>query len=101
METLILKENNKEIRQALKSNNIKVCVCTTFKNALWLDYNGSVTNLVHGVGYCDETCPAPPEQVLKCFVNECNNPKFCKDVKEFITNIKEQQKLCNHGMDKQ
>jgi len=95
MDTLLLKENNEDIRQTLKNKNIKVCGCASFENALWLDYNGSFTNLVHGVGYCDETCQATPEQVLIQFIEECDNLKFCKNIKEFITNIKEQQKLYN------
>lgn len=92
METLILKSNNEDIRQTLKNNNIKVCRCASYENALWLNYNGSVTNLVHGVGYSDETCLAPPEQVLECFIKECDSPKFCKDITEFISEIKKQQK---------
>ena len=91
METLILKNNNEEIRQALKSNNIKVCICAAFENALWLDYNDSVTNLVHGVGYSDETCPATPEQVLECFIKECESPHFCNNIQEFVKEIKKQQ----------
>lgn len=91
MDTLILKENSEDIRQTLKNNNIKVCRCASFPNALWLDYNSSVTNLVHGVGYCDETCPATPEQVLECFIKECEEPHFCNNIQEFINEIKKQQ----------
>lgn len=92
METLILKSNSKKIRKTLRRNNIKVCICASFENALWLDYNGSVTNLVHGVGYCDETCPATPEQVLERFIKECESPHFCDNIQEFISEIKKQQK---------
>lgn len=91
METLILKSNNKDIRQTLRNNNIKVCRCAAFPNSLWLTYDNSVTNLVHGVGYCDETCPATPEQVLKRFIKECESPHFCNNIQEFINEIKQQQ----------
>ena len=73
METLILKSNSKKIRQTLRKNHIKVCRCAAFPNSLWLDYNDSVTNLVHRVGYSDETCPATPEQVIRATKEMYNN----------------------------
>lgn len=91
METLILKSNSKETRRTLRKNHIKVCKCAAFPDALWLDYNDSVTNLVHGVGYCDETCPATPEQVILQFIKECEEPHFCNNIQDFINEIKKQQ----------
>lgn len=91
METLILKSNSKKIRRTLRKNHIKVCICAAFPNALWLNYNDSITNLVHGVGYSDETCPETPEQVLECFIKECESPHFCNNIQEFINEIKKQQ----------
>ena len=91
MKTLILKDNSKDIISKLKEAGINCCVCCTF-NAPWLDFNFGVTNLVHGVGYHDEDEGTTSEQELERFVAECKDPYYCKDVEEFITKIKEQQK---------
>lgn len=91
MKTLILKDNSKDIISKLKEAGINCCTCCTF-NAPWLEFNFGVTNLVHGVGYPDEDEGTTSEQELERFVAECKNPYYCKDVEEFITKIKEQQK---------
>lgn len=91
MKTLILKDNNDDIISKLKEAEINCCSCCTFP-APWLDFNFGVTNLVHGVGYPDEDEGTTSEQELERFVAECKDPYYCKDVEEFITKIKEQQK---------
>lgn len=94
MITLVLKENSPEIREKLKSSGIDLCTCCEFKDAVWLDYNHSVTPLVHGIGYSDETSGnLDVEKVLECYVKECKRPYYCKDVDEFINRISLQRIL--------
>jgi hypothetical protein len=92
MQTLILKENNSLIREKLLAAGIKCCECCEFK-APWLNYNHAITHLVHGVGYPsgdDDT--TTEEQRLAYYVKEGKDFYYCKDVEEFISKIKEQQK---------
>lgn len=93
MKTLILKENTPQIRENLFAAGIKCCECCDFK-APWLNYNHSITHLVHGVGYpgSDEDTTTE-EQRLDCYVKECKDPYYCESVEEFINKIKEQQNL--------
>lgn len=88
--TFILKENSEEIRRRIVQNGIHICACTTFKNAVWLDYSTVVANCVHGIGYFgEEVGTRSVEEELARFLAECRNPIFCKDVDEFIRLIKE------------
>lgn len=89
METLILKENNAEIRKAITDSGINCCPCCTFEGASWLDYKYSITDKVHGVGYWYDGSSSKEE--IERFVKECKEPYYCKDVNEFINKIKEQQ----------
>lgn len=91
MKTLILKNNSEDIISKLTEAGIRCCACCMY-NAPWLDFNISVTNLVHGVGYPDEAEGTTSEQELKRFVAECKEPYYCKDIDEFIAKIKKQQK---------
>ena len=83
---IILKQNTPEIIEKIKQAGIDVCRCTSFTNAVWLEYMG--INGVHGVGYSDETEPMSVDEALKLFLTDCKNPIFCKDVEEFINKIK-------------
>ena len=88
--TFILKKNSGEIRRRIVQNGIHVCVCTTFKNAVWLDYSTVVANGVHGIGYFGEEVETHSvEEELARFLAECKKTIFCKDVDEFIRLIKE------------
>ena len=88
--TFILKKNSGEIRRRIVQNGIRVCVCTTFKNAVWLDYSTVVANGVHGIGYFGEDVETHSvEEELARFLAKCKKPIFCKDVNEFIRLIKE------------
>lgn len=92
MQTLILKENNPQIREKLLAAGIECCECCEFK-APWLNYNRAITPLVHSVGYpSDAEDTTTEEQRLDCYVKECKDPYYCKDIEEFINKIKEQQK---------
>lgn len=92
MQTLILKENNPQIRENLLAAGIKCCECCEFKTP-WLNYDHTINQLVHGVGYPnDDKDTSTEEQRLKCYVKECKNPYYCKSIEEFINKIKEQQK---------
>lgn len=91
MKTLILKDNGEDIVSKLKEAGINCCTCCTYP-APWLDFNFGVTNLVHGVGYPDEDEGTTSEQELERFVAECKDPYYCKDIEEFIAEIKKQQK---------
>ena len=90
MKTLILKEHNKEIVKQLIAAGIPCCTCVDFFDAPWLEYNHGVTEYVH-VGYPDNDEGTTSEQELKRFVSECKDPYYCKNVEEFINEIKKQQ----------
>lgn len=88
--TFVLKDNSEEIRKTIEDAGIRVCICASFENACWLDYHTSIANGVHGVGYYGgETDTNSQEEVLARFVSECKDMVVCKDVDEFIANIKE------------
>lgn len=92
MKTLILKENNPQIREKLLTAGIKCCKCCELQ-APWLNYNHSITPFVHGVGYPeDENDTTTEEQRLDCYVKECKDPYYCESIEEFISKVKEQQK---------
>ena len=87
---LILKENSEKIRQALTDAGIKPCVCTTFKNNVWLDYTGATSTMVHGLGcYGDDVGTTSIQEELDRVVKENKNIIYCKDVTDFINKIKE------------
>lgn len=90
--TIVLKQNNKDIRDAINAAGIGLCLCTEFANAVWLIYSG-VTTDVHGLGYSDEVDGnRSVDEVIKCFQAENKDIVYCKDVKEFIETIKQQAK---------
>lgn len=87
---LVLKENTLEIRNLLKEAGIIPCICTEFKDAAWLDYTGATFNMVHGVGYYDKDFGTNSvKEELERFVSENMDIVYCKDVNEFINQIKE------------
>lgn len=90
--TIVLKENNKDIRDAINAAEIGLCPCTEFANAVWLTYS-EVTTDVHGLGYSDEVDGnRSVDEVIKCFQAETKDIVYCQDVKEFIETIKQQAK---------
>lgn len=91
METLVLKENSPEIRKALAYHNIECCTCCSFKGAVWLNYEDSISHTVHSKGYTDDLFPSTQQEELDRFVAETKNIYYCKDVNEFIEKIKKQQ----------
>lgn len=87
--TILLKQNNEEVRKKLSEAGLKVCQCAKFFDADWLDYHPHITDSVHGVGYPYEGMTK--EQTLALFMSE-NKPLIeCKDVDEFIRTIKQYQ----------
>ena len=84
---LVLKENTWEIRKKINDAGIRLCGCTEFDNAVWLDYSG-LTHMVHGLGYADEEYQSA-EQILARFQAENKDVVYCNDVDEFIEKIKE------------
>lgn len=91
METLILKENSPQIRELIKQHGIDVCRCCEYKDSLWLNYNHSVTESVHGIGYSDDWENSTPQQKILRYIEEVEDPNFCIDVNDFIVNILRQQ----------
>ena len=88
--TIILQNNSPEIRKKIEDAGIKCCICCSFKDAGWLDYNPGITKQVHGVGYYDGELDfiKSKQQAYAFFLSECEDPLFCKDVDEFIETIK-------------
>ena len=87
--TIILKSNNPEVREKIRTSGIKLCKCTEFKDSVWLDYHPGCTDSVHGVGYYgDEMGTKSVQEELDRFVSECKYPIYCKDVDDFIAKIK-------------
>lgn len=83
----VLKQNTPEIRERIRQAGIDVCFCADFVDADWLDYHTAVANAVHGNGYPYEGMTK--EETRAMFLNEVQNPVYCKDVDEFIKLIKE------------
>ena len=84
-----MKQNIVEVRRAIVDAGIEICPCTAFVDAVWLDYYPSVGN-VHGLGY-----PFEGMTVEETFWQiqhewELYNTEVieCKNVQEFIENIK-------------
>lgn len=86
--TLVLKENSEEIRQKIRDAGIDVCWCASHVDADWLDFCGKIPNGVHGNGYAYEGMTK--EQTRELFLYE-DKPILCKDVDEFISEIKKSQ----------
>lgn len=90
---ILLRQNTAAIRKAIKRAGIKMCVCCTFKKSCWLDYYAELGD-VHGVGYpfegmTSEATLAMVEYEWKKYNTEVVE---CKNVGEFIENIKEEQR---------
>ena len=87
--TILLKQNNEEIRRRLCEAGLTVCQCAKIFNADWLYYHPYYTASVHGVGYPYEGMSK--EQTLAMFMHE-NQPLIeCNDVDEFIKTIRQYQ----------
>ena len=90
--TIILQDNSEAIRKQIKDAGIKLCCCTSFADACWLDYHPNITDSVHGVGhYGEDAGTKSQEEELIRFMSECQEPIICKDVSEFIERIKATQ----------
>lgn len=89
--TILLKQNSEAIRESIRQAGIKLCECTRFVDAVWLDYNPGVTDSVHGLGYPMEGMTK--EETIAFIEHEWSlygtRVVECKDVEEFITKIKE------------
>lgn len=83
--TIVLKQNSEAIRKKIEEAGIGLCPCASFEKSVWLDYS-DITPKVHGVGYPFEY--ETQEENLKRFVKEVTNPVWCKDVEQFIKEIK-------------
>ena len=90
---IVLKQNSSEIRQKIEDAGIRVCICCSFKNAVWLVCHpeSEAAFDVHGVGYSDENLPVEDELAFVEYDWKQYNVKVieCKDVDEFINRIKE------------
>ena len=85
--TIILKDNNVEIRRKIVDAGIKLCPCAEFVDSDWLDYNPGITEFVHGVGSPYEGMTK--EDTRAQFLFELKDPVWCENVDEFIDKIKE------------
>lgn len=90
--TYVYKHNTETVRNALEKAGIKLCQCCSFKNAVWLSFSG-VTDMVHGVGYSDETDGnRTVDEVLTWFKKDCNDIYYCNSIRTFINSIKTMQR---------
>lgn len=87
--TLVLKENSEEIRNKIRDAGIDVCWCACHVDADWLDFGVNIQNGVHGNGYAYEGMTK--EQTRAVFLDEDEPILWCKDVDEFIKEIKKSQ----------
>lgn len=87
--TFILKENSEEIRKKIADAGLGVCDCASFPDADWLTYSTLEKNSVHGDGYPAEGMTK--EETRALFLHEVKHPVYCKDVYEFIEEIKKSQ----------
>lgn len=87
--TLVLKDNSEEIRQKIRDAGINVCWCASHVDADWLDFSVDDQNGVHGNGYAYEGMTK--EQTRELFLHEDEPILWCKDVDEFISEIKKSQ----------
>ena len=89
---ILLKQNNKVIIDKLKASDIRVCICAEFNESVWIHYS-TLTNSVHGIGYPIECYPdATPDEMCKYYLGESTCDIIeCKDIDEFINQIKKYQ----------
>ena len=86
---ILLRQNIQEIRDAIKASGIDVCICANFVDSVWLYYYPTVGS-VHGIGYPYDDMTS--EQTLAFIEYEWKQYDTkvieCKDVQEFINEIK-------------
>lgn len=86
---ILLRQNSQEIRDAIKASGIDVCICANFVDSVWIYYYHTVGS-VHGIGYPYEDMTS--EQTIAFIEYEWKqyDTKLieCKDVQEFINEIK-------------
>ena len=86
---ILLRQNSQEISDAIKASGIDVCICANFIDSVWLYYYQTVGS-VHGIGYPYEDMTS--EQTLAFIEYEWKQYDTkvieCKDVQEFINEIK-------------
>ena len=91
---ILLRQNSKEIINAIKDSGIDVCICANFVDSVWLYYYPTVGS-VHGIGYPYDDMTS--EQTLALIEYEWKqyDTKVIegKDVQE---NIKERKKSMNN-----
>ena len=76
-----IRKNTPELRQKLAELGYSVCVCTSFKDAVWLDTATHTKPCSsHGIGFWDETCDCEDvEGACRIFLEENKkslNPKI-------------------------
>ena len=86
---ILLRQNSQEISDEIKASGIDVCICANFVDSVWLYYYTTVGS-VHGIGYTYDDMTI--EQTLAFIEYEWKQYDTkvieCKDVKEFINEIK-------------
>ena len=86
---ILLRQTSQEISDAIKASGIYVCICANFVDSVWLYYYPTVGS-IHGIGYPSEAMTS--EQTLAFIEYEWKQYDTkvieCKDVQEFINEIK-------------
>lgn len=78
-----IRKNTPELRKKLEKLGYRICTCTSFKNAIWLDTlaeNGTV----HGIGYTDETMPRTVEEECGMYEAETSDIDCGTDEELFL-----------------
>ena len=89
---ILLKQNSRDIIDKLKASDIDVCICAKFDDSIWIHYS-ILTNSIHVIGYPNEDYPNDtPEEICNHYLEEStSNIIECKDIDEFINEIKKYQ----------
>ena len=76
--TVFIRQNSKKIRKKLEKSGYGLCICTEFKDTVWLVYDPDPEHIpygiIHGLGYTDETDPesirkAKPEERINIWLD--------------------------------
>lgn len=88
---VFIKNNTEEIRNKLKEAGFTLCVCTKFKDAIWLCYhpNKHMTYDIHGEGYADEGDLDEKYSPLLRIQMRLETPGYYSEEREFFDTVEE------------
>ena len=90
---VFIKENSPEIREKLKQAGFSLCICTSFKDSIWLTYHPDrdFPYDIHGEGYTDkdnwDEKYSPLERIQKRLIEGnyySKEREFYNTVEEFL-----------------